>query len=96
MFISIVTASVQPDKVELYEQTFRDLRDKVLAKEPGVTFYELCRVPHAPNTYKVVEAYDSQETQDAHLATDYYQAAIAVIVGCLEGGTYEHIIVETI
>lgn len=96
MFISIVTASVIPEKVELYEQTFRDLREKVLANEPGVSFYELCRDPSAPYTYKVVEAYDSQETQEAHLATEYYQATIPVIVGCLAGGTYEHIVCETI
>jgi quinol monooxygenase YgiN len=96
MFISIVTSRVMAEKVGLYEQTFRELRKKVLANEPGVSFYELCRVSDAPHTYKVVEAYDSQQTQNSHLVTDYYQAAIKIIVDCLEGGSYEHVVCETI
>lgn len=97
MLISIVTARVKPEKIDIYEQTFRDLREQVLAREPGVSFYELAHDPSGPShTYKVVEAYDSEETQDAHLATDYYRAAIAVIGDCLEGGTYEHVICDTI
>jgi quinol monooxygenase YgiN len=96
MFISVVTSRVIAEKTELYERTFRELRGKVLANEPGVSFYELCHVADAPRTYKVIEAYDSQQTQDAHLATDYYQAAIRIIVDCLEGGSYEHVICETI
>jgi quinol monooxygenase YgiN len=96
MFISVVTSRVMADKVALYERTFRELRDKVLANEPGITFYELCRVPDAPHTYKVIEAYDTSETQAAHLEKDYYQAAIKIIVECLEGGSYEHLVCETI
>ena len=38
MYVIIVKARVKPDKVALYEATFRDLRQKVLEREPGVTF----------------------------------------------------------
>jgi len=96
MFVVIVKARVKPETVEVYESTFRALREKVLANEPGVTFYELCRVPGEPYAYRVVEAYRDQATQEEHLAKDYYQQAIAVIGECLEGGTYEMEVVEPI
>jgi quinol monooxygenase YgiN len=96
MLVSIVTARVLAGKADIYERTFRELRQKVLANEPGISFYELCRVPGVPRTYKVIEACDTQATQDAHLATHYYQAAIEIIVGCLEDGSYEHLVCETI
>lgn len=96
MNVIIVKAKVKPDKVELYESTFRALREKVLANEPGVTFYELCRVPEEPCTYRLVESYRDEKTQEEHLAKDYYQAAVPVITECLEGESYEMEVVETI
>ena len=96
MYVIIVKAKVKPEKVAVYESTFRDLRQKVLEREPGVTFYELCRVPDEPCSYRLVESYTDRAAQDAHLATDYYQAAVATIVGCLVDGTYEMETVETI
>ena len=96
MFVIIVKARVKPDKVELYESTFKALRTKVLANEPGVIFYVLSRVPDDPFAYRLVESYKDQQTQDEHLTKDYYQEAIAVITECLEGGSYEMEVVETI
>lgn len=96
MFVVICRAKVQPDKVELYENTFRALREKVLANEPGIAFYELCRVPDEPCSYRVVEAYADQAAQDEHLTKDYYLEAGAVIMGCLEGNAFEMETVEAI
>ena len=45
MFVSIVKARVRPQKVAIYESTFRELKALVHANEPGVLFYELCRDP---------------------------------------------------
>jgi len=96
MFVIIVKAQVKPEKVELYESTFTALRAKVLAHEPGVSFYELCRVPDQPCVYRLVEAYRDRQTQEEHLTKNYYQEAIPVITDCLEGGSYEMEVVETI
>jgi len=96
MFVIIVKARVKPDKVELYESTFRGLREKVLANEPGVTFYELCRVPEETCTYRVIEAYQDAQVQEEHLTKDYYQQAIPIITECLEGASYEMEVVETV
>lgn len=96
MYVAIVKSKVKPDKVELYESTFKALRAKVLANEPGVTFYELCRVPDEPLTYRVIECYRDQAVQDEHLSKDYYRSAMAVIQDCLVDGNYELEVVETI
>ena len=96
MYVIIVKAKVKPEKIATYETTFRDLRQKVLEREPGVTFYELCRIPDEPNSYRLVEGYADQNAQDIHLATDYYQAAVATIVACLVDGSYEMETLETI
>lgn len=96
MFVVICRARVRPDKIALYEETFRALREKVLANEPGIAFYELCRVPGERGAYPVVEAYADQAAQDLHLATDYYREAGTVIMDCLVDGAFEMEVVETI
>jgi quinol monooxygenase YgiN len=96
MFVSIVKARVRPQKVAIYEATFKELRALVQANEPGVLFYELCRDPKVPYSYRVVEAYTDQATQNAHLEMDYYKARIPIIMDCLEGGTYELEVLEAI
>ena len=96
MYVVIVHARVYPDKVAIYEATFRELAAKVKARESGISFYELCRDPKAPCAYKVVEAYADQATQDAHLTTDYYKAASDVFMSCLVDGTFEMEVCETI
>ena len=96
MFVVIVKAQVKPEKIDIYESTFKSLRKKVLANEPGVTFYELCRVPDQPCAYRVIECYRDQATQDEHLNKDYYKATIPIIVDCLVDGQYEMEVVEPI
>ena len=96
MFVVICKSKVKPEKIETYETTFRELREKVLANEPGVTFYELCRVPGEPGSYRVVECYKDQQTQDEHLAMDYYQAAFATVLDCLVDGAFEMEVVEPV
>lgn len=96
MFVVIVKARVKPDKIETYESAFKALREKVLANEPGVPFYELSRVPGSPGEYRMVEAYENEQVQEEHFAKDYYQEAVPTITACLEDGTYEMEVVETI
>lgn len=96
MFVVIVRAKVKADKTVIYESTFKALREKVLANEPGVTFYELCRVAEEENTYRVVECYKDQAAQDEHLNKDYYKAAFATVADCLVDGQFEMEVVETV
>ncbi len=96
MFVVIVKAHVKPDMVETYESTFKALREKVLANEPGVTFYELSRVPDSPGEYRMVEAYADAQVQEEHFAKDYYIEAGPAIIDCLVDGSFEMEVVETI
>ncbi len=91
MFIVVARTRVNPKKTELYESTFKALREQVKAHEPFVLFYELCRDPKVPNGYVLIEAYSDQESQNIHLGTDYYLAAAPLILGCLEGVDLEEI-----
>jgi len=68
----------------------------VKAREPGILFYEMCRDPKEACTYKVVEAYADQATQDSHLTTAYYKVATEVFMSCLVGGSFEMEVCETI
>lgn len=85
MYVLICHTKVIPEKVELYEQTFRDLAVIVREQEPGVVFYELLRDHRSPNSYILVEAYLDEATQEAHLNADYYKKARAVIDTCIDG-----------
>lgn len=96
MFFVIVKARVKPDKVDIYESTFKALRETVLENEPGVTFYALSRVPDSPCEYRLVEAYENAQVQEEHFAKDYYQAAVPVIMACLEDGSFEMEVFEAI
>ncbi len=96
MFVSIVKARVRPQKVAIYESTFRELKALVHANEPGVLFYELCRDPKAPCSYRLVEAYTDEAAQSAHVEKDYYKTKVPIIIDCLEGGAYEMEVVEAI
>jgi quinol monooxygenase YgiN len=85
MIIAHAVLRVRPERVEAYEATFRELRAHVLANEPGTVFFELCRDPQQAHGYQVFEAYRDEAALKAHAATDYYRAASAEIVRCLEG-----------
>jgi quinol monooxygenase YgiN len=91
LFVIYATALVRPEKVELYENTFRELRKIVLEREPGVSFYELCPDPSVPYKYRLFEAYADAEVQTEHLNTDYYKAAAAVLMTCFQGDHMEEI-----
>jgi quinol monooxygenase YgiN len=89
MRVTLATMRIRPDKAELYEATFLELRELVLANEPGTTFFELCRDPADPIIYRVFEAYRDADAIAEHVATDYYDRTARIFVTCLEGDHVE-------
>jgi quinol monooxygenase YgiN len=85
MRLTHVTLRVKPDRAELYEKAFHELRAKVLENEPGVFVFEACRDPVEPNTYRVFEGYKTPEAIQKHIVTDYYIASARIFVECIEG-----------
>jgi len=86
-----VTLTVKPEKVALYERTFRELKDQVQRFEPECRFFELCRDPAEPFVYHVFEAYTNQDAVAAHTATAYYLQTAAIFIECLAGDHMEEV-----
>ena len=81
----VATLKVQGGKEGDFEGTFKDLMAKVKANEPGCLTYQLYKSKKEENTYIVMEQYASQDALDAHGKTEYFQAAMPGIGGCLAG-----------
>ena len=81
----IATLKIQEGKNSEFEQTFKALAEKVLANEKGVAFYALHRSQSDPQTYKVLEQYQSEEDLKVHGETDYFKEAGRALAGMLAG-----------
>lgn len=85
MRITHVKLRIRPEKAELYEATFDELRSTVLEEEPGCTFFELCKDPEDALTYHVIEAYEDDKAVEEHVSTPYYKTTARIFVECLQG-----------
>ena len=47
----------------------------VLANEPGVRLYQLCRSNAETGVYRLLEMYDDQEALDLHRQTEWFKGA---------------------
>jgi quinol monooxygenase YgiN len=91
MRVTVATLRVKPEKAELYEKTFLELKEKVDANEPGTTFFELCRDADDRCVYRVFEAYRDADAIAEHCATDYYNETAKIFLECLEGDHMEEV-----
>lgn len=89
MKITVATCRIKPEKAELYERTFLELKDLVEANEPGTTFFQLTKDPSQPNTYLVFEAYRDADAVTEHVTKDYYDRTARIFVECLDGDHVE-------
>jgi quinol monooxygenase YgiN len=71
----IATLRVKPDRIEAFEARFDRLAIDVEANEPGNHLYQLCKSKTEAGVYKVMEIYEDQAAQDAHMAAPYFKAA---------------------
>jgi len=71
----IATIKVQAGKNKQFEAEFNELARQVLDKEAGCVFYALHRSQTDPQTYKVLEQYQTPEDLEAHGKTAYFQEA---------------------
>lgn len=85
MKITVATVRIKPEKARLYEETFHELKAKVVKNEPGTLFFELSRDPDDGSLYRVFEAYRDAEAIQAHVVTDYYNETAKVFLECLQG-----------
>ena len=81
----IATLKVQHDKVEEFEEAFKQLMAVVRNNEPGNNFYELHRSRDEADTYVVMEQYVDQAALDLHGKSDEFKSVSARLGGCLAG-----------
>ena len=85
MKITKVRLKIRPEMRQRYEDTFMKLRELVRAKEPGCTFFELCRDAESDHVYHVFEAYADDAAVEAHVTAPWYKETARVFVECLQG-----------
>ncbi|GAK45211.1 antibiotic biosynthesis monooxygenase [Tepidicaulis marinus] len=81
----VATMKVQAGKEAEFEKVFKDLQSKVKANEPGCLQYDLCKSKSNPQTFVIMEQYESQEALDAHGKSDYFKAAFPALGAVLDG-----------
>ena len=53
------------------------------AANPGIVFYKTGKCREAPNTYRVVEAYEDQAAMDRHVGSERLREAFARLQPCI-------------
>jgi len=81
----VATLKVKSDKIEEFENSFKELMAVVADKEPGNVYYALHRSRDEAGTYVVMEQYVDQAALDLHGKSDEFKAAGAKLGGCLDG-----------
>jgi len=81
----VATMKVQAGKEAEFEKVFKDLQGKVKANEPGCLQYDLCKLKSDPQTYIIMEQYESQEAVDKHGKSEHFQAAFPALGATLDG-----------
>jgi quinol monooxygenase YgiN len=66
-----------------FEGVVLELAEKVLANEPGVAMYQLCRSQSASDQYRLIEVYDNAETLAEHGKTEWFKALGPKLGACL-------------
>jgi len=64
----IATLTFKPGTGAQFAAGFPATAARVLAAEPGTLLYKLVSLRDRPDTYRVVEFYESQDAVDVHMA----------------------------
>lgn len=66
-------------------RTVRQLEKDVAANEPGTLYYRFFKLEDALS-YAVVESFQDEEAEEAHMNGPHLQAVMSDIMSCLDGG----------
>ncbi len=83
----IVKLTTNPGKGPEFEAAFAKQAAGVRAHEPGNKLYQLVRSREDPNSYVVMELYDSQADLDAHRTAEHMVANRPNMAGLVAPGT---------
>ncbi len=88
MIAVIATIRVQAGKVAEFEQIAGKLEAEVKANEPDCLLYRMTKSRSEDLTYKNLEIFRDQAALDAHVAADYFKAALGPMKACVSGASH--------
>ena len=85
MITMIARMRVSQENAAAYEELLDNVTDMTRRHEPGVLYYGWARSADEPGIYVVVEVYEDEKAQAAHMATDWVRNSLPVSQGLVEG-----------
>ncbi|MDG2003326.1 MAG: antibiotic biosynthesis monooxygenase [Novosphingobium sp.] len=86
MITMIARMKVPPENAAAYERLMTEVTHTTLANEPGVKYYAWAKSADEPDTYVVVEVYEDEHAQSAHMATEWVRNSIPKTQALVDGG----------
>ncbi|MCX7863668.1 MAG: antibiotic biosynthesis monooxygenase [Novosphingobium sp.] len=86
MITMVARMRVRSENAAAYEQLMDRVTRMTLAKEPGVRYYGWGRSADEPGVYVVVEVYEDEHAQAAHMETAWVREALPRAMALVEGG----------
>jgi quinol monooxygenase YgiN len=85
MITMVARMRVPPENAAAYEELMDYVTDMTLTNEPGVKYYAWARSADEPGVYVVVEVYEDEKAQAAHMATDWVRNSIPKTQALVDG-----------
>ena len=85
MMTFIARMKVKPGKEQEFERLALKLTEAVHANEPETLKYEFFRLTEEPLGYAVFEQFSSEDAEEAHRKTPYFNEIAPPLVECLDG-----------
>lgn len=85
MITMIAHMRVPPENAAAYEELMTYVTEMTRKHEPGVPYYAWARSASEPGIYVVVEVYENERAQAAHMASEWVQNSLPVAMGLVEG-----------
>ena len=92
MFGVVAFFQVQPGREQEFEVILDKLVDEVREKEEGNTLYNVFKHHHAPDTYVIMEEYESSEAMEAHGDSEHFVKAFAQLKPLLGPQSQVHVL----
>ncbi len=85
MLTFLARMKVKEDKEEEFINLVKQLTEKTLANEPGVTAYQFYRLREEERGYAVLEAFVDEAAEEAHRNTEHFNELAPPLIDCLDG-----------
>ena len=85
MLTFLARMKVKEGKEEEFVSLVKQLTEKTLANEPGVTAYEFYKLRDEERGYAVLEAFIDDAAEEAHRNTDHFNELAPPLIDCLDG-----------